>query len=381
MKKNLFVKIKAFLVILFGFFASLSYGTDLEVEPYEIYFDYDHSSYAHDALSVSDADGDLIYASEWNSEYGGKISNPAYIKGQSNRWIVIRLKSDYTDTAHLLIKLSYQGGNTGIGTLCSRFVPNFNLAPGTNDTLMLRLTDGLPASVGKHTFTWKWEILAIPVDNPNYCAAWKTTTTSHDFYTLLAAPQAPMTQPWTNVLDYACDWASGQSTATTIAPKVTDGIYYHLGDTDGDIDYDWPIGRSFFSYNEDKRAFYLYSFFNCINTSNSVFVNCSDVANLFNIFSSALGLNSSSKRIENYQNDFHTNSIDAIGSYSWDTIIWQYHHYGWYNNTVNDPCLRVNENSPVLPSNMDQGTYNNYLIKPNYCYTDSTIAVGSIWWP
>jgi len=34
---------------------------------------------------------------------------------------------------------------------------------------------------------------------------------SHNYYTLLVAPKAPMTVPWDDVLVYVCDWAEGKT--------------------------------------------------------------------------------------------------------------------------------------------------------------------------
>ena len=51
-------------------------------------------------------------------------------------------------------------------------------------------------------------------------------TGPHEYYTLLSSPQNPMSTPWTEVLDFSCDWASGQSTGADVAQKITEGIYY-----------------------------------------------------------------------------------------------------------------------------------------------------------
>ena len=45
------------------------------------------------------------------------------------------------------------------------------------------------------------------------------------FYTVLASPTAPMTQPWTEVLDKACVWASGKSDATNATIALCNGFY------------------------------------------------------------------------------------------------------------------------------------------------------------
>ena len=45
-------------------------------------------------------------------------------------------------------------------------------------------------------------------------------------YALLSNPTAPMSPPWSGVLDYACDWAKRDTTATTATTDLTKNFYY-----------------------------------------------------------------------------------------------------------------------------------------------------------
>ena len=350
----------------------------LHVFPAAIEFDFE-SGNDDDALTISDNSGNPSTIPEY--QIGFTDDPVAYIMGQESIKIKVAFEDDsYSDSVHLIVNLTVFDGN-GIGAVSSIFIPNYDLNNAW-DFRTLDLTGKLPLGVGKHSFTWRWKIYAIPI-NGNACFGVKITDTEHDYYTVYSEPKTPMEEPCPIVLDYACDWANGQTTAINIAQKVTEGIYNNIGDTDGDIDYDWPYGRSFFSEGTDKRTFNLENFFWWLEHDNDVLVNCSDVANLFNVCSAALGLNSYSKRIENYSTPFYTNPINSIGSplngsSDWDIIEWGYHHFGLYNNKVNDPCLKVNSSNPILPSNMEQTLYNNYLINPNYSYNDSSIAVGVV---
>ncbi len=173
----------------------------------------------------------------------------------------------------------------------------------------------------------------------------------------------------------APEWANGQSTTTGVAQKVTEGVY-NLGDTDGDIDYDTPNGIPQYSSGSMQRTFNLTGFLYDIKRLNNVKVNCSDTGNLFNIFSSSLGLASKTKRI---YGSFTTKNIDPIGSPNWFAYNWGYHLFGWFNNKVNDSCIRVNQGNPILPSNMSQSTYDNYLLASGSAYSGSNIGVGSVY--
>jgi len=194
---------------------------------------------------------------------------------------------------NFLVKATVITGE-GTGEVCEGFISECDL--DENRWITLDLTGSLPGSVGIRTFEWKWEATALPINSPYCPIVCEPRTTTHTYYTLIAAPQAPMAEPWTDVLDYACSWAANQSTEAYVAQKVTEGIYY-MEDEDGDIDYDWPLGRNIYSSGTGNRVFDLTSFLRDIQSSGSVIVNCSDVGNLFNIFSAVLGLSSYSKRI------------------------------------------------------------------------------------
>ncbi len=377
--KNRFCKIitSALIITLFSFQCHLLVAQSISVEPDYIEFDWEAGN-SRDALTISDDSGVEIVKPEYYPWYNNRNNPVAYIKSQSTRKIKVQFKSSNFDgQAHLLINLTKSGGTgTAIGSVCNLFIPNYDFY--TPDEREITLTGTFPTKVGKHNFTWEWEIYAIPVNEPSYCATWSTSYTEHTYYVVYALPRDPMDEPWTNVLDYACGWASGQSTATSIAQKVTDGIYYHLGDTDGNIDYDWPLGGSEYRIENDHWKFNLNAFLSDINNSSEVKVNCDDTANLFNIFTLALGLNSYSKRIKKPGTllTFETNEIDPIGSAkSWNVTDWNNHHYGWYVDSVYDACIRVNHSDPILPTNMKQVDYDNYLLAPNNDYDESYIGI------
>lgn len=288
----------------------------------------------------------------------------AYIKGQSNRKIKVRFNSN-CESMHLLINITVTTG-TGIGELCNHFVENYEKF----DWITLTLDGSVPNSVGRRNFTWKWEIYAIPND-PAYCSDMSELNISHIYYTLLATPQDPMAEPWTDVLDYACVWAANQSTAANVAQKVTEGIYY-MEDEDGDIDYDYAS-----QYCVDYDKLRLSDFLNHVKSRSNVKVNCTDCANLVNVFTAAVGCQSHNKRI---WSGINTKEIDPIGSsFSWDTFYWTYHQYGWINDLVNDASLRLDRYGiPRVPTNMIEYYYNSLLIdgdppENSYIYTTQII--------
>jgi hypothetical protein len=117
---------------------------------------------------------------------------------------------------HLVVNLSVTSG-TGIGSVCNFFIANYNRL----DWHTLTLDGIIPSSVDKRNFTWKWKVYAIPAANIGaYCAATTNTYSNHTFYTLLSTPQAPMAEPQIHILDYACEWASGENTSNDICQAI-----------------------------------------------------------------------------------------------------------------------------------------------------------------
>jgi hypothetical protein len=340
--------------------------------PYEIEFNYE-AGYTNDALLIKVDDDTDITTPEWKYS-PSRNEKIAYIKGQTDRKIKVKFDSN-RDSMHLLINVTVKTG-TGIGVICNQFIQDYE----KKEFVTLTLDGNIPSTVGKNTFTWEWEIYAISKES-NYCSSYGSTNveSTHTYYVLYGNPQAPMAVPWTDVLDYSCDWASGESTAANITQEVTEGIFL-IGDTDGDIDYDYPYGYRQYSSSTGYRTFDLTSFLSDIDSESDVTVNCSDVANLFNIFVASLGLSGQSKRLikDNSPYYFYTNSINPIGTPGWENFSWGYHHVGWYNNLVDDPCIKVNFNNPLLPYNMSQSTYDDYLLYTDEYYDSTDTGTTSL---
>ncbi len=204
--KKTVIRNKAFLV----FFALclttnlLFATTNVWVRPYEIKFNYE-AGQNNDALTIKKADGSAATIPEW--KYSIRSDKFAYIKSQNSRKIQVRFDSNCSTTMHLVINLNVTSG-TGIGEVCNLFVANYTKLSWITITL-----DGtIPGTVDNRTFTWQWEVYALPVDIANYCAAEYNYSTSHTYYTLLDVPEPPQAEPRIDILDYACDWAAGSST-------------------------------------------------------------------------------------------------------------------------------------------------------------------------
>jgi len=178
---------------------------------------------------------------------------------------------------HLIINLTVTSG-TGVGTVCNYFVANYTAL----DWITLQLSGNIPGSVGIRNFTWQWLVYAIPNDAA-YCSATSTFNTSHTYYTLLAAPQEPMSEPWSSVLDYACNWASGQTSSSSSSQKIVEGLYNNT-----DFLYDTYDGSPRYTYNGTTSSFNLTSMLSEIGGTNIV-IDCYDMGKALKIFGNALG--------------------------------------------------------------------------------------------
>jgi hypothetical protein len=241
-------------------------------------------------------------------------------------------------------------------------------------TLTQTRLDG--ASVGSRTTEWRWQYRRSAND------PWTDMEiTRHRIYTLLDLPTAPWQQapyqasnlqlPWTDVLDYACQWAAGARDAVAAGGGITRGVN-SLGPSI--ITYDCPGGGS---------SWYSAGGFDCTafierlkgGVGLGYYVNCSDCATFVSTFANAVGCDLWQSRMGS--GFFHLNPILGIGSSVWQPACqgidgWSggfgYHEVAWTggcdaNDNVYDACLQVDGDAdpttapqtPLLPVNLRFG--------------------------
>ena len=198
----------------------------------------------------------------------------------------------------------------------------------------------VPTSVGKRTIGWTWRI--TKVDGESQSPPKVLGYTDHDYYTVLANPQSPMSTPWTEVLDYACDWASGENMSSMIVDKITLNSYYT-----GFKNYNSQISHC------DTASTGQVSL-NLTNLLSGTNADCKDMAAVVQVFSNAIGV--SGVYMKRISGSFNTQSIDPIGTTNpdgWFNLQWNYHQVGWYSSSVYDSCLRLDQDSPRVPRGED----------------------------
>jgi len=231
--------------------------------------------------------------------------------------------------------------------------------------------------VGVHITTWRWQyrIGSGPWTDMQ--------TTQHRIYVLVDVPTLPWVQapfdpanielPWTEVMDYACQWAVLAPDRDAAATAVTAGIN-NLGPNR--IAYDCPGGGS---------THYANPTFNCTafldrlggGPGNGQLVNCTDCATFTSTFANVLGCDLWQSRMSPSSGwSFGLNDILAIGSSTWfpgcpnwSGHSFSYHEVAWKGactdtDEIFDACLQVDgdpdptapPHTALLPTNMRFGT-------------------------
>lgn len=248
---------------------------------------------------------------------------------------------------------------------------NFNNAGNSGDVLMDLVGPSIwTAGVSARTTTWQWQYRL------STSATWIDIDLSkHKIYTIVSAPKTAWSlapgnnqNPWTEVLDYACNWAYGSTDVDTAATKVTESIF-NLGPSI--MTYDCPGGGG---------THYSWGSFNCTKflellhggVGLGIYVNCTDCATINSTFSNILGADLWQSRM---QWSFQLNPILAIGSNVWQTACgwggFSYHEVAWKNNcdendNVFDACLKVDgdanpgvaPHTPLLVADLKFGNCN-----------------------
>jgi hypothetical protein len=196
---------------------------------------------------------------------------------------------------------------------------------------------GVSSSVA--TLLWQFRLGASDNWSP-------LTTTHHRIYTLLDVPKCAWHQqpfdgrnpqiPWTEVLDYACQWATGAKELDEAAGRITQAVF-DLGKTL--VTYDGPS-----SYAD--LTFDLTSLLSLLRDGKGLgqTLNCEDCATIVSTFANALGCDLWQSRIGS--SVFTTNRIRLIGEPSFRRVDFNYHEVAWkdecsINDELFDACLQL----------------------------------------
>lgn len=243
-------------------------------------------------------------------------SSPAVYKMGSTLMMSIGLTtgaSAYSGT--LIISATYTGQGNDSWTLTpSPASISISLPPNSSSTPITLSLAGMPSIVSKGKLSVQFQTSQPPLIRngqnmslPNLGFGYTTT-----IYQVLDTPNAPMSVPWIEVLNYSCIWAYGKSSAADVAQYETTGLF----------------NGSMFTYPANKSANWLdpmndtiFRLKDYLNATKPAYGNCVDVSDFLLICANSVGLSFQSQRYtsnppwpSNVGNSFQTTPICAIGS-------------------------------------------------------------------
>jgi len=222
--------------------------------------------------------------------------------GQSNRTIAVQISTNCPNS-NLTISIETVSGES-IGEVNSYTINNY-----TPDTYVyIPLSGTLPNYIDEHLCSWEIEITLVP-NVSGYSAVTRLLGYNFSYYTILAAPVDPILQPYLNVLDYACTYASGTTnTNDALDAIMTNGFAAH---------YSW-------------------------------YYNCHRLSSDFVRMAKSLGIPAvqhkwSYIKDNNEVDDMIAQLInfDPVGSLSYTTYIWDWHQWAEANGKQYDPSANA----------------------------------------
>jgi hypothetical protein len=201
--------------------------------------------------------------------------------------------------------------------------------------------------IGSHIVHWQWQYRRTPSD------PWTPfASSSHKVFTVLEVPKLPWQQqpypddqnPWIDVLDDACIWAAGHTTAADAAGAITTKVNEDLG-----LTYDMATGAAHYVLDSwfEARKFVDY-----LRTGAGLgnIVNCTDCASIVTTYANAVGCDLCASTMRAH---FDLTRIKAIGQPAWGCPLWgcdfSYHEVAWagggHGEPIFDACLRVRANA------------------------------------
>ena len=225
----------------------------------EIYFNYAPGSYSYDALTLKKDNSTYVPVPEWDT--GERNENFAYIKSQYNRMIAATFWTEEPRNYEMGVYNIKIGFGVGFGNVSETAVV-FSETSYYSDPTIMTCNGSVYSKVSTQSFRWRWYATYIgdyEFEEPLLIG----DSGPHNYYVVLAAPQSPMTEPWTSVLDYACVWAAWQTSSSGATEQVVQHIYNDLG-----LTYDTYEGAPRYTSNGKSGSFNLTDFLSDIPGSN-----------------------------------------------------------------------------------------------------------------
>jgi hypothetical protein len=194
----------------------------LDISPIKIQFNH---GYSDSALNIRVNASTDITVPEYDSGYS-RNDKFAYVKGSTPDVLVMFYASPPDSPSLTIDAIGINGSSWDLNDKTVLFNGSgFSVTESGYPTNYVKMSSStsVPNSIGIHSHTWSWRVVAVggtPI-SPFYMGS-----ISHDYYTVLDTPRTPMTEPWTDVLNYACDWANDKTTVSDAIDEIASELYY-----------------------------------------------------------------------------------------------------------------------------------------------------------
>jgi Concanavalin A-like lectin/glucanases superfamily len=319
-----------------------------------IKFNHDPTSRAVDAINIRKNSTEEVDAPEWISGRAKPEESPAAYSMKECTGKVVTVEVKFTINTKDDTQATIQAIDGGILGKIDPVMVLFKNGVSDPEFVSIPLNHhGIGAGgVLKEDIQWKWQY-----QEPG--GSWSDMgTTPHRIYAVLDNPKSPWKQtgypknnqlPWTDVLDYACEWAKGSTDEdqvnAAITAKINNGIRLTYDTAHGDSSYVALIGVS--------QSFLCTEFIEYLTTGGGKgnVVNCTDCGTIVTAFVNILGCNVFAARMEA---NFKLNKVISIGDTVWAIPFagrggaFSYHEVAWtgagsYTDPLYDACLKVDK--------------------------------------
>lgn len=296
-----------------------------------IKFNYDPTFSLTGAFNIRRNETQTVPIPEWEPDVGSDFKASPVAYSIFNLPSVMTLQASFRceggPGTPVMVKAVAMSSGHVLGDVQQESIPG----NGSSGFIPLKLPDGRTmvsqAGIGFHDIEWSWRFSR---DGENWT---HFQTTHHRVYTVLARPTEPwrpsadnsnIHQPWTEVLDHACQWAAGVK---------------GLPDTAGDeaarrvSDYVNGLGKTLLMHGSDPA--YAHATFDCtaflelLETGRGKqIVNCEDCATIVSTFANILGASLWQSSM-GPPLGFRTNHVIQIGDTHWNPTPFVQHTVAW----------------------------------------------------
>jgi len=182
---------------------------------------------------------DISQKSKIDEEYGERIRPPEWGREKKNN----PLPAAYIKNRCITIKATFSASTNLNGVIIGA-----DTCSGRLGNVVEKVVDIDQHNTVNNYKSWEFQVkLPTPGEITSFYQEWawyyklKNSTRFHfignsrnKIFIILAQPQSPWntggkSTPWTEVLDFACTWAHGETTPEKAATKITYYLYHHVG--------------------------------------------------------------------------------------------------------------------------------------------------------